>query len=83
MLCKGRAPGSWGKEGFGLIVMGTDNSGLGRASQAEGKARVKAQRTRNAGAGTRDAAWCALSGRSRLEDEQEKVKSWDIGWDPS
>ena len=61
-----RPPGSGGRG-----ETSTDNQGLGRASQAEGKTRVKAQRTENA-VGTRETGWCSLSRRCRLEDEQEK-----------
>ena len=49
-----------------------DPRGLGRTSQAEGKTRVKAQRPEDAGVGARETGWHSLSGRCRLEDEQEK-----------
>lgn len=49
-----------------------DSRGLGRAGQAERKTRVKAQRTEDAGVGARETGWRSLSGRCRLEDEQEK-----------
>ena len=65
-----------------------DPRGLGRASQAEGKTRVKAQRPEDAGVGARETGWRSLSGRCRLEDEHEKgnLGRWgtqaEFGLDP-
>lgn len=75
--------GAGGGESLNFVEVGTCKMGLGRASQAERKARVKAQQSRNAGIGTREAGWYSLFGRCHLEDKQEKTKFWNMRWDPS